>query len=156
MNFKEIENTINEFLEIIDNDLFPANENHFIKSLDNLALSTNDLDNIVFDGTEYPDGPDLIYNEIREVVNKKFPNYGYYNIPSKITEEIAEAEIIVGDAIDDISDLYRDLKKIKWKFENTSQMDALWNFQYGYNTHWGWHLRDLQWYVFNLISDRDK
>jgi hypothetical protein len=156
MNYKEIENTIDEFLEIIDNKLFPANEKEFIKSLDNLALSTNYLNDIVFDETEYPDEPKLIYNEIREIINKKFPNHGYYNIPSKITEEIADAEIIVGDAIDDICDLYIDMKRIKWRFENTSQMDALWNFQFGYNSHWGWHLRDLQWYVFNLISDRDK
>ena len=153
MNFKEIENAIDSFLEIIDNDLVPANQNEFVKSLDNLALSINYLNGVVFDETEYPDEPKLNYNEIRKIISKKFPNYGYYNIPSKTTKEIADTEIVVGDALDDICDLYMDMKKIKWRFKNTSQMDALWDFQFGYTTHWGQHLRNLQWYIFHLNSD---
>ena len=155
MDHKEIEKAIDMFLEIIDNDLFPANEKEFIKSLDNLALSTNYLNEIVFDETEYPDETRINYNEKRKVINEKFPNYGYYNIPSETTKEIADVEIVVGDAIDDICDIYTDLTAIKWKFRNTSQMDALWNFQFGYITHWGRHLRVLQWYIFNLNSDRN-
>jgi Domain of unknown function (DUF5063) len=73
-----------------------------------------------------------------------FPELGYYNTPSSITQHIAEAEIDVGDAIDDITDIAIELYDVLWRFDHTSADDALWYFSNSYFTHWEQHLRQLQ------------
>lgn len=155
MNIAEIKNIVEEFIKIIESDIYPVPEKDLIILLDKLALSTNYFNDIIFDEKNYPEAPHLIYEDVRKVVNNKFPDYGYYNIPNDISGKIADTEVLVGDAIDDISDIYLDLKKIAWKFQNTSYKDALYDYQFDYNTHWGEHLRNLQWYIYHLNFDKD-
>jgi hypothetical protein len=153
MNIEEIKNIIEEFNAIIDSDVFPVPENEFMIIIDKLALCSNHLNFIEYNESDenlYSVEPKLNYNDVYKIVGKKFPNYGYYNIPKDIIDKISDTEVVVADSIDDICDIYLELKKICWRFENTSQLDALWNLQFGYTAHWGRHLRDLQWYVYNF------
>ena len=143
----DIKETIKDFLDLVLKEE-PALEDLgiLIAALDKLAISVNYVD-FEFDATKYPDAPETNYQLIREKVQKKFPNLGYYNIPKDVSENLVKSEIIVGDAIDDISDIVGDLSEVLWCFENTSKNDALWHYQNSYLSHWGRHLRELQLYL---------
>jgi len=52
-------------------------------------------------------------------------------------------EIGIGDALDDLTDIIKDLLVVKWKMDNTSEMDALWEFEFSMRTHSEQHLIDL-------------
>jgi hypothetical protein len=42
---------------------------------------------------------------------------------------------------------------VLWRWENTSQSDALWHLEFSYRTHWRAHLRGVQWYLEALGSE---
>ena len=141
----EVKDAIAEFIALIEDDAISAEDRirRLRRSLDRLALLQHDV-SYTFDDRDYPDTPRQDYNALREVVSARFPELGYYNIPHPVTQQIAEAEVQVGDAIDDISDIARELYDVAWRWTHTSVADALWYFSNSYSTHWEEHLRDLQ------------
>ncbi|MCG8336262.1 MAG: DUF5063 domain-containing protein [Proteobacteria bacterium] len=143
----EIENTIKHFLEFAQNEESPLEDlGELITILDSLAHLANSI-NFEFDETEYPEAPDTDFKLVREKVEKRFPNLGFYNTPVEVSDKISETELSVGDAIEDITDIVGDLLEVIWYFENTSRNDALWHFQVSFRSHWGRHLRELQLYL---------
>ncbi len=90
----------------------------------------------VFDDVVYKNEPNLDYNKIRTVVATNFPDLGYYN-----------SEDSLGDAIDDLSDIIRDLMEIKWRFQKTSEKDAIWNFCFKMHNHTINHINGLISYI---------
>ena len=52
-------------------------------------------------------------------------------------------EIGIGDELDDLTDIIKDLLEVKWRLENTSENDALWTFEFSMRTHSEQHLVDL-------------
>ena len=54
-----------------------------------------------------------------------------------------DVEIGIGDEIDDLIDIIKDLLAVKWRMENTSEKDALWHFELSMRTHSEQHLVDL-------------
>lgn len=149
MTNSEIYRSVSEFLEIVEQgkDTVEQNEKYLILALDCLALAYSSVA-YKFDETDFPDPPKIDAMELRSIISKRFPNYGLYNLPCEITTKIGETEIIVGDAIDDIADITTDMQEIKWRWNNTSIDDALWHFRFGYRSHWGNHLRNLQFYLY--------
>jgi hypothetical protein len=142
-----IEQTINNFLVfVLEEETELEDLGELRASLDKLAHSVNYV-NYKFDETEYPETPDNNYRLIRKKVEKRFPTLGYYNIPQNVSDKLEKSEIIVGDAIDNISDIVGDLSEVKWCFENTSKDDALWHYQNSFRSQWGRHLRELQLYL---------
>jgi len=125
-----------------------ANLDALCLALDRLALASH------FVGpeseVEHPDPPVRDAAQLRQVVTARFPMLGYYNVPSTLTTQIMEADLQVGDAVDDVADIASDLLKVKWCWEHTSDNDALWRFRWGYEYHWGEHLRNLQRYLHAL------
>lgn len=103
-----------------------------------------------FDNTDYDDNSNHEYSETRKKVEKRFPKLGFYNLALDVTENIGTSDVVTGDAIDDITDIVKDLLDVQWRFENTSDNDALFNFEFSFRTHWGRHLRILQFYVHDL------
>ncbi len=143
----DIEETVKEFLDfVLNEDSVVDDLGELMAVLDKLAYSVNYV-NYEFDETEYPEAPERNYQLIREKVQKRFPDLGFYNIPQDVSEKLEKSEIIVGDAIDDISDIVGDLSEVLWCFENTSKNDALWHYQNSFRSHWGKHLRELQLYL---------
>ena len=102
----------------------------------------------VFDETDYPDCPDQNYQSLRDLVSSKFPSLGYYYVATPI-EPTNDAEVTIGDAVDDVADILRDLVEVQWYFENTSVEYALWHYENSYKFHWSRHLRDLQSYLLH-------
>jgi hypothetical protein len=148
MSREEIHRSILEYLDLLENGGMSKEENlqALERVLDSLALAHNFLD-FQFDKNDYPEAPKQNYNRLRQLAEKRFPDFGYYNMPLEISDKIATSEIIVGDAIDAVADIARDMHEIAWRWENTSQEDALWNLRFGYESHWGEHLRTLQLYI---------
>lgn len=148
MNREEIHSAVLEYLDLIENGRTSKEENlqALERALDSLALARNFID-FQFDEYDYPEAPEQDYSRLRQLAEKHFPDFGYYNMPERISDRIAASESIVGDAIDDVADITGDMHEIAWRWEHTSQEDALWHLQFGYECHWGEHLRCLQLYI---------
>ncbi len=153
----QIKTAIAEFISLIESDGISP-ENRLLRlrrSVDQLALLQHDV-SYAFDDRDYPDTPQKDYQALREIVSSRFPELGYYNVPASVTQHIAEADMHVGDAIDDIADIARDLYDVQWRWENTSADDALWYFTNNYFTHWEEHLRGLQLYLQRLAAGHEE
>mgnify|MGYP005997437583 CR=1 FL=1 len=100
------------------------------------------------------------YEKIKKNVESNFPDFSWYintwNI-SKIEFEKGEEKPIVnsdlGDSVDDLSDIIKDLLEVKWRFENTSNNDAIWHFNFLMKNHSEQHLLDLLKYLKDVEND---
>lgn len=151
---KEIIEVIKEFLNIIENN-DAIDEDSLRLILNRLELCCNySKENNIFDDEIYPNAPVTESSGILSNIAKNFPDLGMYNIPNCISYNLASTEIIIGDATDDLLDIYMDLKETMWRFRNTSKEDALYKFNWSYKNHFGVHLKNLQWYLFHLEEER--
>ncbi len=142
-----IESEINEFIGFILEKDRTDDIDDLIVRLDRLALSLSKVE-YEFDEKDYPESPKIEYNEVRKKVENRFPSLGYYNTVFEVLEIGESVSPIIGDAIDDLSDITQGLMKVSWCFQNTSENDALWHLENSYSTHWGRHLRGLQLYLY--------
>ena len=156
MKPSEIRSAIRDFLDLVESTDGTTEdaESRLVPVLDRLALAQSFV-SFTFDQTDYPDSPDQSYDDLRKLVSRRFPNYGYYNVADPITTDIGEAGAIVEDAIDDLADIARDLYDVEWYWANTSEADALFHLQQSYQTHWRRHLWEFQLYLDALALDRD-
>jgi hypothetical protein len=118
--------------------------------LDELARASHTASGVL-DERDYPEMPQKNCAATRESIGKLFPSLGYYNIALPVSDSIGQSSLCVGDAIDDIADITDDLKEVLWRYENTSEADALFHFQRLFRSHWGMHLRCLQLYLHNMV-----
>jgi|TARA_R100000963_G_C4622781_1_gene89811 hypothetical protein len=145
-----IQTEINNFLDLVlERDSKLEKLSDLISALDKLAISTHQIE-FEFDDKDYLDNSTFEYSEIRKKVENRFPDLGLYNIVRDVCDKVGDTQICTGDAIDDITDITLDLLNIRWRFENTSTNDALWNYELLFRTHWGRHLRNLQLYLHDL------
>jgi len=110
-------------------------------ALDMLSLAYHTSD----DGAEGPgegEPPERDYNALREHVAAAFPALGFYPVAS--TDDDDEAEITMGDAIDDLTDIYAEILDVGWCLDHTSPEDAERLFRFGFTHHWGRHLCDVR------------
>jgi hypothetical protein len=152
-NDHEILDLLNDFVDFIELDSTPENssEEKLTIFLDRLTIAYHNSE-FDFDGKEYPDPPAKNYRLLREKVELRFPDLGFYNVAADIISELPKSETTLCDAIDDIVDIGLDMKEIIWRWSNTSKLDALWHFRFGYPAHWGHHLRSIQLYLFSRIA----
>lgn len=88
--------------------------------------------------------PDQDYKALYKEIGKRFSDFGNYTAAS-FTKHIDE-EPLIGDAIDDLVDLAKDLRSALWYFENSGPEDAYWFLRLHY-FHWARHLRELALYL---------
>ena len=113
-------------------------------ALDRLAVAYSETANARFvDGDDPPDRQ--AYEAMRERVSRAFPKFGYYAVVAPTPDP--EAEIGMGDAVDDLADIAADLEPIVWLWDQGRHDEAAWHFQLSYRQHWGTHLHDLRRYV---------
>ena len=96
-----------------------------------------------FDEVEYADFDISSFPNIRQNVCSNFTNFGFYKTNLDINDIDNLPDSSIGDAIDDLSDIIRDLLEIKWRIENNSQADGLWLFELIFRSHTQQHLLDL-------------
>jgi hypothetical protein len=151
MKQDEIREPAAEFVDLVEagKGSIEANEQALAVTLDRLALAYH-LYEKRFDNTSYPDPPQTEYTRLIALARSRFPNYGYYNVPDEVSTNLEKSRIIVADAIDDITGIAGDMHAFLWRWENSSEMDAVWHFKFGYEHHWGAHLRGLQFYLYYL------
>lgn len=144
----DIYKSIIDFLDVLDTSFSDEAQaiERLATALDQIAFALHFV-NYTFE-PNWPDPPQQDYSGFRERARQRFPSFGLYNIPASITDEIAITTIGVGDAIDDIADIACELSKVQWCWQNTSPNDALWHLEFGYQSHVGWHLRQLQSYIY--------
>jgi hypothetical protein len=134
---------VREFLSLFDQDE-PVSEDALAHALDALAFAYHSTPhgNPSAADTE-PEKED--YRLMRVQAGKLFPGLGLYGIADPM--EVVNEKAMVGDAIDDICDIARDLKEVLWRWRNLGADDAHWHFRFGYQTHWGRHLHELRLYL---------
>ena len=81
----------------------------------------------------------------RCLVRTCFPNLDLYAWTAPENAQTSNA--MMGDAVDDLADIYADLRGVAWLLENASPADAVWQFRFGYQSHWGRHLLNLRSYL---------
>jgi hypothetical protein len=150
MNAQDICASIHGFPELLETG--GSDEQSNIRTLelalDRLGLAYHFASEVFEDG--HSDPPSQDYGRWRRLAVLRFPKFGFYNVPSHISHQVLQAEMLVGDALDDVADIAHDLSEVIWCWTHTSENDALWLFRWGYDQHWGEHLRDLQRYLYDL------
>jgi hypothetical protein len=100
-----------------------------------------------FDETNYPDLDKTEYADIRQNVTSNFKDFGFYKRVSDIEDIDNLNDNTIGDALDDLTDIIRDLLEIKWRIENNSLADGLWFFELTFYSHTQQHILDLLKYM---------
>lgn len=119
---------IDRFLVLTEEaTLTTADHGKLIALLDELAWLAHTIE-FAFDETEYDDPPEPNLHRSVEIARVW--------VPAGIEENVI--------AVDDLSGILDDLSEIRWRFDHTSEADALFYFQLGFQSHWGHHLRSLQ------------
>jgi hypothetical protein len=114
------------------------------RTLDQLSLAYHETSAVVVEDDNEP--PALTsYDELRALAVRAFPDFGFYAVARP--HEVPSSEALLGDAIDDLADIARDLIEVEWRWLNNGEADATWQFRWGYQFHWGRHLHDLRGYV---------
>lgn len=55
-------------------------------------------------------------------------------------------------ATSELAEIANDLSKVLWEFEHGSEADAIWEFRFGYQAHWGEHLHRVRHYLHTLAA----
>jgi hypothetical protein len=55
-------------------------------------------------------------------------------------------------ATSELAEIACDLSRVLWEFENGSDADAIWEFRFGYQAHWGDHLHRVRHYLHLLAA----
>jgi hypothetical protein len=147
----EIRQVTRSFIALCTDEEYAEPETALPLLLDQLALAQHAAPS-VFDLGEHPDPPGHDDLALRQRIGARFPNYGYYNAPASMTvgEQIANTDLVIGDAIDDLLDITKELLDIEWRWSHVSENNALHHFQATYRWHWEEHLRNLQLYLTML------
>lgn len=147
MTNPEIKMAVDQFVRLIEEGAGDSEMNYreLTRLLDTLALAVHYAD-YTFDEAELPDPPRMDYQKDRRLVTERFPDFGYYNVVVDVVERPGQTEFGTGDAIDDIADIYADMKNVQWRWDRNGPDDALWYFCDMYGFHWKRHLRNLQLY----------
>lgn len=93
-----------------------------------------------FDDKNYED---VDFRCQRGFIERKFPEMGFYNECFDTSLPVGQGVFDVGDAIDDILDIYVDIKNVVLRLEKNSLEDGLWEFFSLYEMHWGTHAKCL-------------
>lgn len=96
-----------------------------------------------YDETDYLDFDKSQYLEIRQNVSSNFKDFGFYRTILDINDIHNLKNNVIGDAIDDLSDIILDLLEIKWRIENNSLADGLWFFELIFYSHTQEHILNL-------------
>ncbi|MBL7974375.1 MAG: DUF5063 domain-containing protein [Candidatus Kapabacteria bacterium] len=96
-----------------------------------------------FDGTDFLDFDKSQLPDIRKIVESNFKDYGYYKSVIDINDIENLKDNLIGDAIDDLTDIIIDLLEIKWRIENNSLDDGLRFFELTFYVHTQQHILAL-------------
>ena len=117
------------------------------KALDDLVAtyySTEDVDPSSDDSAAPRSGD----KEFAEAAASAFPELGWYAVADP--QDDAGAMVGLTIATEDMAEIAVDLAEVLWLFDNATEQDAVWQFRWGYQCHWGRHLHELRLYLHSL------
>ena len=82
-------------------------------------------------------------NSYEEILKLNFPHFGFYNVCLNLKGPLSQYENGVGDAIDDIRDILRELWDVDFYFKRTSPENAIFYFKLAFYSHIRFHLKNL-------------
>ncbi|GER61029.1 hypothetical protein ULMA_31370 [Patiriisocius marinus] len=100
-----------------------------------------------FDDKDYEEPLRLDYDGLRSIVSEHFPDFGWYHSVWESHKLLEDAELTTGDAIDDLTDIVKDLIEVQWRLENNSEKDGLYQFEFLMRYHSEQHLVDFLKYL---------
>ena len=127
-----VEMAIDNFIELMRTPQ-PADLQPLMRGLDGLILLAHDVE-FDFDEAEYPDPVTDNPHDTYTLANRWLEN---------LLKGYPESDPRPIDAIMDLSEILDDFLKIQWRFRHTSKADALFEFRFGFQSHWGHHARSL-------------
>jgi len=98
--------------------------------------------NVTDDEEEYPEAPAFNFEKISNTIRSNFPELGFYQTVLD-PFHLEKPDNGLGDANDDLSDIIKDLMEVQWRFQNTSEMDAIWYFEFIMRNHSERHIVNL-------------
>ncbi|WP_298312625.1 DUF5063 domain-containing protein [uncultured Aquimarina sp.] len=98
--------------------------------------------NVPVDEEEYPEAPEFNFEKISNTIRSNFPKLGFYQTVLDPFDMI-KPDNGLGDANDDLSDIIKDLMEVQWRFQNTSEVDAVWYFEFIMRNHSERHLVNI-------------
>ena len=88
--------------------------------------------------------PEQDGSELYRQIAARFPDYGLYPTVDPLAS--VDQRTMMGDAIDDLADITRDLREVVWRCVHLGVDDAHWYYRLHY-FHWGRHMRELALYL---------
>ena len=144
----KIEKLINRITEFGINDKVKSGnkESEIQKLLVGLYSEYLNIE-VEFDDGDFEEEPIFDYDSIKKNVEANFPDFGWYHSVYESHLILPDAYLVTGDAIDDLSDIIKDMLKIKWQFKNSSEQYAKWCFKDLMQMHSEQHLVDFLKYL---------
>ena len=157
MQNNELKNLVDEYLYLVEvgSGSALADESELAHVLDRLALAMRHR----LAGEkpeELPEIPERNFEVLRKVAASRFPNYGAYNRPARLTEDIGKSEVEVASAIDDVAIVADHLHVVAWLWRNASWETGLWYLEESRRDHWGHAMRALQLYLQVREAERER
>jgi hypothetical protein len=135
------------FISSVVDGIPPSNE-ELIRLLDELAQAYHacPLGEVTDANIDIP-RQKYLHSEI----GVRFPKLGWYSTADP--SDALPRQTGVGDAIDDLADIVRDLQDVISHYEALGLDDAHWMFRFLFRIHWGGHLRHLALYLHTQVFE---
>jgi hypothetical protein len=141
--------TAQQFLATVWDGEPPCDE-ALLKALDRLVAAYHETPNGDVTDTEI-DAPRQNGASLYRQVAERFPHFGHYPVadPTKTLEDA----LMMGDAIDDLTDVTLDMREVIWFAEHVNIDDAHFAFRL-HHSHWGQHARELSFFLCGRLWGR--
>lgn len=138
----EIEN----YLGLLQRSPLPKREalEKLAEALDRLSLAYHHTSDRVQVSAQSAEPPPSDTKAMHKLAARAFPDLGFY---ASVAPEADATDITMGYAIGDIAEIACDLQEVVWRWKNIGADDAIWEFRFGFQTHWGRHLQDVRRYL---------
>lgn len=145
---EELISTIDEIVKFgLYSKLKDENKNELLEKnlvkIYSLYFEANDK----FDEKDYEEFDIKKFPNIRQNIESNFENFGLYKMLLDINDFENKTENTLGDAVDDLLDIIKDLLEVKWRIENNSLDDGVWFFKFIFRSHTQQHILDLLNYI---------
>ena len=96
------------------------------------------------------EAPRVEERPISDAASAAHPELGLYAVVAP--EDRPDQKVGLGDSVSDLAEIAVDLTEVLWLFENAGHNDAVWQFRFGYQSHWGRHLHEVRTYLHALAA----
>jgi hypothetical protein len=144
-----IKKAINRYLDVLQGR-DGATLYDLAKALDELTATYHDVPDVEPDTSEGSTAPRIEEKPIIDAAATAFPDLGWYALVDP--DDGPDQEVGMSIAVGDLAEIAADLVEVLWLLENASHNDAVWEFRFGYQSHWGRHLHEIRTYLHGLAA----